>query len=183
MKRLAYASLCLAVVGVMVGLATGQALGATIYCSHQYPACIGSWSADDIYGWENGNEVDADPGRDNVWGYGQQDWLFGDDDADALFGGVGGDTVKGLWGNDSYYWVPGGAGFGVYGNSENDIAEGNIGNDLVEGDYGSDYMAGGDDSDYLKAEDGQGDTVHGGAGTDACWVDGYDSWDGCEAVY
>lgn len=182
-KTLLLLALGLSVIGGGIGAAMHQAFAATITCPHNLETCIGSWGEDQIFGWQNQNAINAEPGRDDVWGYEAFDNLLGSNDADALFAGEDGDNVYGQYGNDSYYQVPGGAGFGVYGNSGWDRTEGNIGNDLVQGDTGQDGMYGGDNDDYLFAEDGQPDTVQGGANSDGCWVDGYDSWAGCEGVY
>lgn len=184
-KTLGLIAIGFALIGGTIGAAMQQAFAATINCPHKYEGCSGSWSADQIFGWSNANEIGALPGRDDAWGYAAQDRLYGHDDADALFGGEGWDLVHGDWGNDSYYHASGGAGFGVYGNSEGDSLEGNQGLDIVQGDYGPDGMYGGDHDDLLFAEDGGGvDTVQGGGHVagDGCWVDGSDSWAGCENV-
>lgn len=183
-RLLVLMSLGLALIGATGGLALGQAFANTINCSHQWSACNGTGGPDDMYGWENINEMNPREGRDNAWAYGQQDWMWGGNDADALFGGEGADHVFGTDGNDSYFAVPGGAGFGVFGNSQGDQVDGNTGSDIVEGDQGNDNMAGGDNDDWLFSEDGETDVVQGGAGPyDACWVDGYDAWGGCAYIY
>jgi len=160
----------------------GTATAAEINCSHAYELCLGTGSADDIFGWSNQNEIVARAGRDHAWGYAAIDWIFGGEDGDSINGGEGGDVVKGETGNDSYFEL--GGNYGVYGQSQNDAVEGNVGRDFLEGNQGADGLYGGDSADVMFAEDGEADTVNGGAGesghTQPCYVDGYDAWTACE---
>lgn len=173
-------SIALAVIGGTVGLLLSQALADNITCSHAHQWCLGTQRNDNIYGWENWNEISAELGLDSAWGYGGGDEVFGGGNGDTLFGGPNADSVRGQDGNDSYFYVGGSA--GAYGNSEADIVEGNPGYDVVEGDTGQDSMYGEDNEDYLFSEDNQPDTVNGGEQHDYCYVDGSDSWFKCESV-
>lgn len=167
----------LLVLGAVIGLSLGMAFGQTINCSHVNVFCQGTNEGDNIYGWENSNEIYAKPGRDQVWAYGNVDIVYGNDDGDNLNGGEGADYVYGEYGNDSYLVVGGGA--GVYGQSQNDHLFGGVGEDSVEGNSGNDVMYGNEHDDVLWAEDGMADTVDGNSGADTCFVDGYDAWSNC----
>jgi len=172
----------LGLLAVSLCLMEGTASAQEITCSHTIELCLGTNSGDNMYGWSNQQEIVARDGRDHAWGYAAIDWMFGGEDGDTLNGGEGGDVVKGEYGNDSYFEL--GGNFGVYGESQNDALEGNTGRDVVEGDQGQDGLHGGDSADVLFAEDGEADTVNGGAGeagqAQPCYVDGHDAWTACE---
>lgn len=157
-----------------------SAMAATINCSWQYTHCHGTYEWDYIYGGPNFNEIAAEEGRDDVWGYAAGDFIFGMRDGDTLYGGEGYDYLYGQEGNDSLHIV--GEGAGLYGNSQTDEIEGNVGFDLLQGNYGYDYLRGGDHDDVLHSEDGEADMVNGGnsVGQEPCYVDGYDAFYSCD---
>src|SRR5881392_394350 len=124
MKKLV--SIGFLVLGAVIGISVGMALGQTVNCSHVSSFCQGTNEADNISGWENTNNIFAKGGRDQVWAYGSFDE----------------DYARGEFGNDSYLIIGGGA--GVYGQSQNDHLSGEAGEDYVQGDYGNDAMYGGE---------------------------------------
>ena len=177
--KLAHLSIAALLLGGAVGIGGGAAFAATINCSHWHSVCLGTSYEDFIYGWENTNEIEARQGRDNVHGYGAQDYIWGSWDADNVNGGEGNDFVHGEQGNDSYLVV--GGNYAVAGQSGSDLLTGNYGDDLLQGDAGGDTMRGDEHNDVLYAEDGQADNVNGGESTalEPCYVDGYDAWYSC----
>jgi Ca2+-binding RTX toxin-like protein len=107
-----------------------------------------------------------------AYGYGGNDFIWGNNGDDYIDGGAGNDTLRGWYGNDSIF---GGAGndslYGEVGNDllvggdGNDNLFGGLGNDRLFGDAGNDNLYGGDGNDYLVGEFGN-DTLFGGNGND-----------------
>ena len=85
--------------------------------------------------------------------------LFGGAGNDTITGGTGPDTLHGGVGNDT---LNGGAG--------TDTLDGGLGNDILNGGGGEDTLQGGDGNDvflFAIGDSGPGESVVGGAGTDA----------------
>jgi Ca2+-binding RTX toxin-like protein len=104
-----------------------------------------------------------------IWGYGGDDWLFGNVGNDYIMGGMGldriyagdgNDVLDGDYGND---WIQGDGG--------NDVIAGDEGRDTLFGGTGDDQISGGDDDDTLSGGDGA-DTIHGDNGDDIIHGDG-----------
>lgn len=169
------------VVGAAVGLLGGSAFSAEINCSHVEPFCQGTNGADNIYGYENENDILGREGRDSAFGYGNLDEINGGSDADNINGGEGSDFLLGDYGNDSYFVVGGNK--GIYGQSGADNLYGGVGEDFLEGNAGGDTMYGNTDADVFFAEDATADYVNGnetsGGKEQPCYVDGFDTWTNC----
>ena len=94
---------------------------------------------DRIEGGDNNDFIYGGNGHDKIWGYGDIDYLYGEDGYDSIYGGDGNDQI---WG---------GAGI-----------------DTLSGDNGSDKIWGGDGNDrFFAYTDGEKDFYHGGAGDDS----------------
>jgi Ca2+-binding RTX toxin-like protein len=136
--------------------------------------------------------LDGEGGWDVVIGGGGDDLAEGGSGDDAVIGGNGDDTLAGQAGHD---WVQGGTGDDVAtGNSGDDAVIGDTGADDLDGGDGDDLLVGGevfsrdlttaelaamrdaaaaggdavlpDDIDYAVTDDGDADTLTGGAGDD-----------------
>jgi Ca2+-binding RTX toxin-like protein len=143
-----------------------------------------------------GATLNGGAGNDQIYGSAGNDYIQGSDGNDFLCGGAGNDTLDGWYGNDyvlgeagddvlmGYYGCDtlcGGDGNDrIYGEADNDALFGGYGNDslygasgddFLVGEAGYDYMSGGDGNDYFCAQDGQTDTLDGGAGYDTAEVD------------
>src|SRR5262245_32929425 len=105
MKR--FVPIGLLVLGAVIGVSVGMALGQTINCSHGTAFCQGTNEADNISGWENPNNIFAKAGRDQVWAFGSLDNVYAGEDGDNANGGEGEDYVYGEAGNDSPLYVAG----------------------------------------------------------------------------
>ncbi len=118
----------------------------------------GDWGDDHIEGRGGNDRIDGSSGADFIDGGSGNDTLLGGSLEDTLIGGDGDDSMDGGAGSDS---LDGGTG--------NDTLLGGYYNDTLRGGAGADYMDGGTDSDLFivdRREDGIGDTIVGGWGSD-----------------
>lgn len=165
------------------------------YTSEIFSAYITSGSGNDtITGLSDGGyvRVDGGAGNDKIWaqrpelglservstnysGGEGNDTLYGTDGNDVLEGGAGKDLIYGRAGNDN-----------LYGGMDNDTIYGNDGNDYISGGQGSDSLSGGADDDFFASgawhytdyysqklivvDEGKGDKVDGGAGSDTVQI-------------
>ena len=92
-----------------------------------------------------GNDSYDHYGSDSLtaYGYGGDDFFWGNTANDSLYGDDGNDILKGYDGND--------------------YLSGGYGNDSLEGEYGNDTLLGGDDNDTLLGGYGD-DTLYGDSG-------------------
>ncbi|HCF28525.1 MAG TPA: calcium-binding protein [Cyanobacteria bacterium UBA11049] len=101
-----------------------------------------------------------------AYGYGGDDYFWGNTANDSLFGDDGNDILKGYDGDD---YLSSGSG--------NDTLEGEYGNDYLYGGSGNDVLSGGAGNDRLDGYAISGveyDTLTGGSGTDTFVLGG--SW-------
>ncbi len=78
----------------------------------------------------------------------------------ALSGGGGNDTISGNAGDDR-----------IYGEDGNDVLNGGVGNDDIYGGNGNDLLNGDSGDDYFTGDEGNNDTINGGAGSDSYHAD------------
>lgn len=127
----------------------------------------------DVIGGAGGDTftVRGDNGvRARLYGNGGNDTIYGGNGRDIIDGGTGNDKLYGRGGNDV-----------VLGADDDDTVDGGAGNDVVSGDNGSDWVNGGvgtdaisggaDDDVLVSIDGGLTDTVDGGPGADALWID------------
>lgn len=120
----------------------------------------GTPEADDIYGGNIAEVIDADAGDDYVYGGAGDDIIMGGDGNDELRGGENNDVLDGGSGNDT-----------LKGDEGDDDLRGGSGDDTLVGGNGSPYgsgadtLDGGEGNDYLFGDDGD-DSLLGGAGND-----------------
>lgn len=96
-----------------------------------------------------------------AFGFGGNDYLEGHNARDEFVGGDGDDTLVGYGGHDL-----------LWGGNGNDQLTGDAGHDQLNGQAGNDRLWGGTGNDVLVAIDsGTSDSVSGGLGHDAFWVD------------
>ena len=136
--------LMLSMVGMVLVLAGGVALAATVDCTAGAAECVGTPGpdtingapdSDDMYGLAGADRMSGNDGEDYVQGDRGADRLFGGDDADSLWGGAhkdddgplddSDDVVRGGPGAD-YIW----SGFARQGSVDRVFGE--EGNDTVE---------------------------------------------------
>ncbi|WP_430463354.1 calcium-binding protein [Tabrizicola sp.] len=135
----------------------------------------GSAAGDYIWVWDSaltsnvinglgGNDViDANTGRDTVYGGDGDDLIAGGIDRDTLYGDNGNDQI---WGGSQNDVLFGGAGNDrLHGGTGNDVLNGGLGNDTLHGDEGHDLLRGDDGNDNMGGLNGN-DTLFGGAGND-----------------
>lgn len=107
----------------------------------------------------------TDPGTPNLTGTEDKDFLFGDDAANYLDGAGGGDLLFGGRGDD---FLSGGDGDDLlFGGDGDDLLIGGAGGDTVHGEAGNDDIVFG-----IASGDTALDSVDGGAGHDALFIDG-----------
>jgi Ca2+-binding RTX toxin-like protein len=92
---------------------------------------------------------------------------------DVIFGGTENEYyeggLKGGGGNDT---ISGNAGFDeIYGEDGNDVLNGGVGNDQLYGGNGNDLLNGDSGDDYFTGDEGNNDTINGGAGSDSYHAD------------
>ncbi|MCZ8118971.1 MAG: M10 family metallopeptidase C-terminal domain-containing protein [Microcystis sp. LE18-22.4A] len=92
---------------------------------------------------------------------------------DVIFGGTENEYyeggLKGGGGNDT---ISGNAGFDeIYGEDGNDVLNGGVGNDQLYGGNGNDLLNGDSGDDYFTGDEGNNDTINGGAGSDRYHAD------------
>ena len=120
-----------------------------------------------------------------AYGYGGNDYFWGNTANDTLYGDDGNDTLKGYDGDD---YLSGGYG--------NDWLEGEYGNDTLLGGYGNDTLYGDSGNDYLNGFGGgysvEIDTLTGGSGSDTfaigdstgvAYLGGYDYFTNTDGSY
>ncbi|CCI09447.1 beta strand repeat-containing protein [Microcystis aeruginosa] len=78
----------------------------------------------------------------------------------GLKGGGGNDTISGNAGDDR-----------IYGEDGNDVLNGGVGNDQLYGGNGNDLLNGDSGHDYFTSDEGNNDTINGGAGSDSYHAD------------
>jgi Ca2+-binding RTX toxin-like protein len=119
------------------------------------------------------DNIQANGGDDEVFGYYGDDLIQGGDGNDTLHGGSNQNpsflTLESDYGNDGNDFLNGGAGNDVLnGESGNDFLNGDFGNDIVDGGVGSNTLVGGNGNDLLSNAHG---SVDGGVGTDTLVAD------------
>ncbi len=119
------------------------------------------------------DNIQANGGDDEVFGYYGDDLIQGGDGNDTIFGGSNQNpsylTLESDYGNDGNDFINGGAGNDVIkGESGNDFINGDSGNDRLDGGLGSNTLVGGNGNDVLSNAQG---IVDGGAGTDTLVAD------------
>ncbi|WP_353845708.1 Calx-beta domain-containing protein, partial [Microcystis sp. 49638_E5] len=105
-----------------------------------------------------GTETDTFTSIENFNGFKgteYNDVIFGGTAVEALKGGGGNDTISGNAGDD-----------GIYGEDGNDVLNGGVGNDQLYGGNGNDLLNGDSGDDYFTGDEGNNDTINGGAGSD-----------------
>jgi Ca2+-binding RTX toxin-like protein len=171
----------LAVLGasiLMVAMATGTAMAATVFCTSFL--CVGTQYPDTILGSGGANRISALGGNDYVAAGGGDDTVNagdgydkpvnGNTGNDTLYGGYGVDELRGSYGNDPINGGP--ERDHIYGDADKDILRGEGGDDIIEAaDFESvDRAYGGDGNDYIGVRDNSGDDfVDAGNGTED-WV-------------
>jgi len=109
---------------------------------------------------------------ENILGGSAGDSLSGSAGNNRLDGGAGNDTLRGFGSHDE---LNGGAGNDkLDGGSGPDALFGGDGNDTLIGGHGRDRLSGGAGNDYFIANDGEIDTLLGGAGADTKLADATD---------
>ncbi|MBA2630356.1 MAG: hypothetical protein H0U84_04965 [Thermoleophilaceae bacterium] len=165
---------------VALAVCASVAYAATIQCTGG--DCRGTDNDDEIRGTGDLDRIYAGSGNDVVRARADEDGVLGGPGADTINGGRDGDHLFGGSGPDV---VRGGDGWdGIFGNEGNDrLYPGRRNEPALEQLPDDSY--GGDGNDRIYAADGTpGDSVHGGAGYDICWVDPHwDAWQGCEVVH
>lgn len=108
---------------------------------------------------DNGRDlINGGLGNDTLYGMDDDDTLDGGQDNDLIYGGIDEDSIRGNVGDDR-----------LFGDEGSDTVSGGQGNDTITGGAGADLLSGeADRDDFLvgSAAQGNGDTVHGGAGGD-----------------
>lgn len=107
----------------------------------------------------SGGKLVGTPGDDFICGRGGHDIIYGGGGNDTILGGGGGDVVRGGPGRDI-----------LNGEEGRDQLLGSDGHDVLVDVHGSDVLKGEAGSDHLHTRDRGPDTVYGGQGSDACWV-------------
>ena len=105
-----------------------------------------------------GTETDTFTSIENFNGFKgteYNDVIFGGTAVEELKGGGGNDTISGNAGNDN-----------IYGEDGNDVLNGGVGNDGLYGGNGNDLLNGDSGHDYFTGDEGNNDTINGGAGSD-----------------
>jgi Ca2+-binding RTX toxin-like protein len=127
-------ALVLTTVLVMVVVAAGVALAATINCADQSPGtqggpCVGTIEADVITGTAFSDDIAAASGADTVDALGSGDDVYGDSGGDTLNGQGSGDYLEGGRGEDT-----------LNGGAANDAinAVDGLGGDVANGGAGDD---------------------------------------------
>ena len=173
------AILLLALMGVMVIVASGVALAVTKIGTDGPDTLRGTNGADNLLG-EGGNDVlFALGGRDNLLGGNGKDWVLGGNERRPfggdknLMGGAGNDGVVGGTGSDK---LLGGEGndFLLGDNGSDSAVMGGEGKDLVDGGRGADRIVGAEGTDILiegALDNPWKDVLSGGAGDDIFVVD------------
>jgi Ca2+-binding RTX toxin-like protein len=110
-----------------------------------------------------GTETDTFTSIENFNGFKgteYNDVIFGGTAVEALKGGGGNDTISGNAGDDR-----------IYGEDGNDVLNGGVGNDQLYGGNGNDLLNGDSGDDYFTGDEGNNDTINGGAGSDRYHAD------------
>jgi len=104
------ALLLLSTMALVVLLAAGVALAATITCQADVD-CVGTKRADTLEGSDGEDIIYGRRGGDTLNGLGENDELYGQGGSDKVFGGPDGDRLTGGSGNDA---LNGGAAYDYY---------------------------------------------------------------------
>lgn len=125
-----------------------------------------------IKGSGKGETLIGVPGKALIEAESGKDRVFGRSDNDTLIGGNGNDTILGQGGDD---YIMGGSGLDtlrgqtgndeLFGGQHNDLLEGGSGNDLLFGGTENDTLFGEEGDDSLFGDEGR-DILNGGAGQD-----------------
>ncbi|REJ50440.1 MAG: calcium-binding protein [Microcystis flos-aquae DF17] len=113
-----------------------------------------------------GTETDTFTSIESFYGFKgteYNDVIFGGTESeyyDGLKGGGGNDTISGNAGTDY-----------IYGENGNDVLNGGVGNDNIYGGNGNDLLNGDSGDDYFTGDEGDNDTINGGAGSDRYHAD------------
>ena len=164
MRRLV---LPLASLGLVVLLASGVALAATVDCVVGEAFCVGTKKDDTLNGSEEREELYGLEGADQIFANGGDDDAFGGHDTDTIKGGEGADVLRGQKGRDK-----------IYGEGGND--------DLSDGSYrcprskpsrdDKNLLDGGEGDDYLYGQT----KLYGSPGTDE--IDGAYQFNGSRMI-
>ncbi len=132
---------------------------------------------DFLMGGDGQDDLNARDGDDTVYGGNGHDRIDGGGGADVLYGGEGNDIMNGETSGNAVE-VPGGDRFYGEGGDDiinvgpsggaAEWADGGNGNDSITGGYYTDTLLGGDGNDSLKGAKGS-DLLHGGSGDDILW--------------
>lgn len=132
---------------------------------------VGTDRDDSLVGGEADDSLFGGDGDDTLIGGGGNDWLeagrgnnhlIGGEGDDTLIGGSGNDTLEGGWGDDLL--IAGGGSNLLMGGAGDDTLVGAMLDDEGADISGANILNGGAGDDVLIA--GQGDTLHGGEGSD-----------------
>lgn len=145
MKKRATLLLTMMATALVVG--SGAALASvTIHCPNSADGrCVGTTSADTMYGSDFVDDMFAGGGTDTMRGYGSGDTLQGDKGSDYVYGGAGTDR---LWGG-AYDEST-----GTYPDASDDYVYGGAGADTIYGGYaqgGVDRLYGEGGEDTIEA--------------------------------
>ncbi len=120
------------------------------------------------------------PANDETHGMDGDDFVVDATGEDKVYGDAGADTLRSGEDNDVLYG--GAANDKIYGEGDDDILWGSDGNDVLVGGSGKDKFFGENNNDTINAQDGAGDNVDCGTGTDVAYVDPQDAVSGnCES--
>lgn len=118
------------------------------------------------------DNINAQGGKDQVFGFYGDDIVLGGDGNDTIFGGSNQDAslvYESAYGHDGNDFINGEAGNdSLLGESGNDFLNGDVGNDTLNGGTGFDTLTGGAGNDRLIDTEGE---IAGGDGTDTLVAD------------
>jgi uncharacterized delta-60 repeat protein len=117
-----------------------------------------------VFGGNGNDKVFSGAGPDSLWGEDGNDKLYGSDGSDSLYGNGGSDTLYG--GAQSDHLRGTGGRDKIYGGGGNDRLYGGASADFLYGQAGFDQILGEGGNDRLYGDDGDADTLSGGAGND-----------------
>jgi Ca2+-binding RTX toxin-like protein len=169
--------------GVDTFTAQGGVGAGSMYTSAQTLSVWGATEFQPVGALDEAGTITGRDGRDllygsgtltnTITGLGGDDGVFGSWGDDFLSGGAGADSIGGDNGNDT---MSGGDDNDVMqGGGQNDTIGGDAGDDMINGEPGQDTLHGGSGNDFIQAQDGERDTVDGGADLDRAFVDSVDT--------
>lgn len=114
----------------------------------------GTIGRDEFYGYTQDDTLNGYEGNDEIRGNEGDDLIRGGDDNDTLYGEDGSDSIIGGTGEDK-----------IFGGEHNDTISGNSGDDNIQGNEGDDSLGGGSGADIIRGQGGD-DTANGNSGDD-----------------